>query len=405
MKILHTADWHLGKKLETHARLPEQVEVLNEICEIADQEEVDVVIVAGDLYDTFNPTNEAITLFYKTLKRISKNGERPVIAIAGNHDSPDRIEAPDPLARECGIILLGYPHSMVSPFRLDTGLEVTKSEPGFLELKVPKQADPLRLILTPYANELRLKTYLGLSDKEDNLRDLLQQKWQHLADAHCDEKGINMMAAHLFMMKKGESQPLEDDSEKSILHIGGAQAIYSEQIPKQLQYVALGHLHRYQNISGGPCPVVYSSSPLAYSFAEANQSKYVVLVEAEAGKEVKLKPIELEKGRKLLRKTFSAIPDAVQWLLEHQNALVEITIETDHYLTAKERKTLNENHAGIIAIIPQVKTKTSSLTDKAASIDTSKHIDDLFRDYFKSRNNEQEPNDRLMDLFREVRSK
>ncbi|HAS43759.1 MAG TPA: exonuclease sbcCD subunit D [Microscillaceae bacterium] len=405
MKILHTADWHLGKKLETHARLPEQIEVLNEICEIADKEAADVVIVAGDLYDTFNPTNEAITLFYKTLKRISKNGERPVIAIAGNHDSPDRIEAPDPLARECGIILLGYPHSMVSPFRLDTGLEVTKSEPGFLELKVPGQATPLRLILTPYANELRLKTYLGLSDREENLRDLLQQKWQHLADAHCDDQGINMMVAHLFMMKKGEAQPLEDDSEKSILHIGGAQAIYTEQVPKQLQYVALGHLHRYQNISGGPCPVVYSSSPLAYSFAEANQTKYVVLVEAEAGKEVKLTPTELQKGKKLLRGRFESIDKALDWLKENPNALIEITIVTDHYLTAKERKSLNEQHPGIIAIIPEVKTKTSSLSDKAASIDTSKHIDDLFRDYFKSRNNEQEPNERLMDLFREVRSK
>ncbi|OJJ16009.1 exonuclease sbcCD subunit D [marine bacterium AO1-C] len=405
MKILHTADWHLGKKLETHARLPEQIEVLNEICEIADKEDIDVVIVAGDLYDTFNPTNEAITLFYKTLKRISRNGERPVIAIAGNHDSPDRIEAPDPLARECGIILLGYPHSMVSPFRLDTGLEVTKSEPGFLELKVPGQDETLRLILTPYANELRLKTYLGLSDREENLRDLLQQKWQHLADAHCDDKGINMMVAHLFMMKKGETQPLEDDSEKSILHIGGAQAIYTEQIPKQLQYVALGHLHRYQNLSGGPCPVVYSSSPLAYSFAEANQSKYVVLVEAEAGKEVKLTPRELQKGKRLLRGRFESIDKALDWLKENQNALIEITIVTDHYLTAKERKSLNEQHPGIIAIIPEVKTKTSSLSDKAASIDTSKHIDDLFRDYFKSRNNEQEPNERLMDLFREVRSK
>lgn len=405
MKILHTADWHLGKKLENRARLPEQIEVLNEICEIADREEVDVVIVAGDLYDTFNPTNEAITLFYKTLKRISKNGLRPVIAIAGNHDSPDRIEAPDPLARECGIILLGYPHSTVAPFKLDTGMEVTKSESGFLELKVPNQAELLRLILTPYANELRLKTYLGLADKEEELRNLLQHKWQMLADAHCDTQGINMMVAHLFMMKKGETQPLEDDSEKSILHIGGAQAIYSEQVPAQLQYVALGHLHRYQNIKGGPCPIVYSSSPLAYSFAEANQKKYVALVEATAGKEVNVRPIELQKGRKLLRGRFESMPEAVQWLSDHQNALVEITIVTDHYLTAQERKTLNENHPGIIAIIPEVKNKSSNLSEKAAGIDTSKHIDDLFKDYFKSKNNEQEPNERLMDLFREVRSK
>lgn len=405
MKILHTADWHLGKKLETYARLPEQEEVLDEICQIADREAVDVVIVAGDLYDTFNPTNEAITLFYKTLKRLSKNGARPVIAIAGNHDSPDRIEAPDPLAKECGIVLLGFPHSKVSPFKLDTGLEVTKSDNGFLEMKVPGHEAPLRLILTPYANELRLKTFLGLTNKEDELRNLLQQKWQELADAHCDEQGINMLVAHLFMMKKGGEEPIEDESEKSILHIGGAQQIYTEQIPAQMQYTALGHLHRYQNISGGPCPVVYSSSPLAYSFAEANQTKYVAIVEAAPNQPVEVNRIALEKGKKLLRGRFEEMDKAVAWLNENQNALVEITIVTDHYLTAKERKTLNEHHAGIIAIIPDVKNKNPNLSDKAASIDTSKHIDDLFRDYFKSKNNEQEPNERLMDLFREVRSK
>lgn len=405
MKILHTADWHLGKKLETYARLPEQIEVLNEICEIADREAADVVIVAGDLYDTFNPTNEAITLFYKTLKRLSKNGERPVIAIAGNHDSPDRIEAPDPLARECGIVLLGFPHSKVSPFKLDTGMEITRSEEGFLELKVPGHNEFLRLILTPYANELRLKTFLGLSNKEGELRDLLQQKWQQLADKYCDDSGINIMAAHLFMMKKGGEEVQEDESEKSILHIGGAQQIYTEQVPPQMQYVALGHLHRYQNINGGPCPVVYSSSPLAYSFAEANQQKYVALIEASAGKPVEVNRIVLQKGKKLLRERFDDINKAVEWLNEHQNALVEITIVTNHYLTAQERKTLNEHHSGIVAIIPEVKDKTVNLSEKAASIDTSKHIDDLFRDYFKSKNNEQEPNDRLMDLFREVRSK
>ena len=89
---------------------------MNEICEIADHENADVVLVAGDLFDTFNPPTEAIDLLYKTLKKLTNNGKRPVIAIAGNHDSPDRIEAPDPLARECGIIFSGYPATVVSAF-------------------------------------------------------------------------------------------------------------------------------------------------------------------------------------------------------------------------------------------------------------------------------------------------
>jgi len=90
---------------------------------------------------------------------LANNGSRAVVAIAGNHDSPERIEAPDPLARECGIILAGFPYTHVVPFALTKGIEVTKSTAGFIELKLLNCAYPLRLLLTPYANEYRLKTF------------------------------------------------------------------------------------------------------------------------------------------------------------------------------------------------------------------------------------------------------
>jgi exonuclease SbcD len=104
MKILHTADWHLGKRLDSFSRIDEQVLVMNEIVDIADRENVDLVIIVGDLFDAFNPGVEAIELFYRTIKRLTKNGIRPVLAIAGNHDSPYLIDALDPLARASGII-------------------------------------------------------------------------------------------------------------------------------------------------------------------------------------------------------------------------------------------------------------------------------------------------------------
>ena len=118
MKILHTADWHLGKRLDRFSRLEEQVLVMNEIVEIADEQKVDMVLIAGDLFDNFNPSVEATELFYKTLKQLSLNGKRPVIAISGNHDSPNFIDAPNPLARECGIILIGHPNTKINHFEL-----------------------------------------------------------------------------------------------------------------------------------------------------------------------------------------------------------------------------------------------------------------------------------------------
>ena len=131
MKILHTSDWHLGKHLENFSRLEEQEAVLKEICDIATLEDVQVVMIAGDLFDTFNPSTEVVELFYRYLKKLTNNGKRAVIAIAGNHDSPERIEAPDPLARECGILFVGFPHAEVTPFELETGLKIQQSAPGF----------------------------------------------------------------------------------------------------------------------------------------------------------------------------------------------------------------------------------------------------------------------------------
>ena len=401
MKILHTSDWHLGKRLNMFSRLPEQIEVMEEICEIAEKENVAAVLIAGDLFDTFNPSSEATELFYSTVKRLSDNGNRAVIAIAGNHDSPDRIEAPQPLAHQSGIIFIGYPDSYVKPFTLKNGLSVMRSEPGFIELVLPKQQYPLRLILTPYANEYRLKTFLGNNNREEELRELLQEKWQLLANTYCDNQGVNMLATHLFVIPKGDTPPAEPEDEKPILHAGGAQAVYTCNIPGQMQYVALGHLHRKQQTSSSPCPVVYSGSPLAYSFSEAQQQKKVILLDAQPGKEVVINEIALQKGRTLLKKKLNGTEQAIQWLTENPEALVEITIATETYLTGEERKAIHQAHNGIMAIIPEITDPETQELNVAASIDLSKNIEELFVTYFKSVKQET-PNEEIMDLFKEI---
>src|SRR5690606_35178815 len=128
----------------------EQVLVMNEIVQIADEQNVDMVLIAGDLFDNFNPGVEAAELFYKTLKRLSLNGKRPVIAISGNHDSPSLINAPDPLARECGIILIGHPKAEIVPFGTEY-FNITNSKEGFIELKIDGINFPVRILHTPFA--------------------------------------------------------------------------------------------------------------------------------------------------------------------------------------------------------------------------------------------------------------
>lgn len=405
IKILHTADWHLGKKLDHFSRLEEQKEVMQEICDIADQQEVDAVIIAGDLFDTFNPSAEAQDLFFKTVQRLSQNGERAIIAIAGNHDMPERIEAPHPLAQANGILLCGLPDTLIQPFSNQAGLKVLRSEPGFVEIQLLNSKDPLRILFTPYANELRLKTYLGDSETEENLRSLLERKWASLANKYCDTNGINLLTAHLYFMKKGGLEEEEPEGEKSILHVGGAQPIYSENIPYQMQYVALGHLHRYHSIDKKPCPVVYSSSPLCYSFAEADQVKKVVIIEAAPAKEVVYKPIDLTKGRTLQRRTFSSIDEAVDWLILNPEVYIELTICTDTYLDGSARKRLAEVHNYIVDVIPKIVSSTENTTVfDPFLIDDSRDMEALFSEYFKYKNGNETPSESLTNLFKEVLS-
>lgn len=403
MRILHTADWHLGKRLDTYPRLEEQREVLAEICEIADLENVDAVIIAGDLFDTFNPPSEAVELFYKTLKKLSSNGKRLIFAIAGNHDSPERIEAPDVLARECGIVFAGYPNSFIEPCKLESGICISKSEEGFVEFKLPGFNYPLRVLFTPYANEYRLKTFISTENADQEYRSILSEKWKQLAEKHCDSNGVNILTAHLYVMKKGETPIEEPEDEKPILHVGGAQAVYSENFPLGIQYVALGHIHRKQTIDKSPCRITYSGSPLAYSFGEANQDKFIVIIQAEPGKEIIYKSIKLKAGKKLRRKKFDNLPEAIEWLSQNKEALVELTIVTEKFLSGEDKKLLTTSHPGIINIIPEVKDKTFLDSLSCHTIDLSKSQEELFKEYFQFKN-ESLPNERLLNLFKEVQS-
>ena len=398
MKILHTSDWHLGKRLDDFSRFDEQQAVLNEICEIADRKRVDAVLVAGDLFDTFNPPTEAIDMLYKTLKKLTNNGKRPVIAIAGNHDSPDRIEAPDPLARECGIIFSGYPGTIVPVFELETGLKILQSEEGFIEIGLPENPVPLRILLTPYANAIRFKTFLGEEDSEEELRNLLQRKWEQSATKYCDENGINLLVSHLFLVEEGGEMPEEPDDEKPVLHVGGVQAVYTRNIPEQIQFTALGHLHRMHSPGRNAW---YCGSPLSYSFAEAGQKKYVVLVDVEPGQQAKINQVELTSGKKLLRFKAEGVEKAIEWLQQNQNCLVELTLATENFLTATERKQLNAVHDGIVALIPEVKSTLNTATFNSKNIDPGKNMETLFREYF-TYSKGQEPNKEITSLFTEI---
>lgn len=372
--------------------------MLEEIVRIAEEEQVDLVLVAGDLYDVPNPSHEAQELFYRILRKLGHNGKRAVVAIAGNHDSPDLIEAPDPLARECGIILLGYPHSICPIFRLETGLEVLRSEAGFLELRIPDVEAPVRIFSTPFANEQRLRKYLG-REEDEGVRALLGHQWSELAGKYGDPGGINLLVAHLFVADGGKEPPEEPEGEKPI-RVGTASVVYPEIIPQAIQYAALGHLHRSQIVQDKGPLVAYSGSPLGFSFSESGQEKVVHLVELQPGKQPTLRPIRLESGRPLARKTFEKVFEALQWLGENDQKLVELTLRTKHFLTAKEMGSLREASEFLLNIIPEP-TAEPDIWETGEHISLDQSPEELFTAYFQQQKG-QEPTEEILALFREL---
>ena len=152
---------------------------------------------------------------------------------------------------------------------------------------------------------------------------------------------------------------------------------------------------------GGNQPVIYSGSPLQYSFAEAGQQKYVSIVDIYTPNELPvITKIGLTAGKQLERKTFSNTDDAVEWLSQNKESLVELTMETDEFLKAEDRRLIYQTHSGV-HLIPKVR-KTDNDDDTSSDIDINKNIDELFVDFFKSKNDGAEPNSDIMDMFNEI---
>ena len=240
-------------------------------------------------------------------------------------------------------------------------------------------------------------------DKQLAINQFLSDKWQALAQEYCDSKGVNILTAHLFMNPKNGELLEEPEGERPI-RIGNADMIYTNAIPLQMQYTALGHLHGFKNIGSEEKPIVYASSPLCYSFSEAGEQKYVAIIEAEPNKAAHLSKIPLTQGKPLVRKQFASIEAATSWLKENPNTWVELTLELKEYLRAEDRKRLYNTHEGIVFLIPKLLLDTEHNPSAELSLQdiNFENITPLFESYFKYKNGGIAPNQEILNLFNEA---
>ncbi len=400
MRILHTSDWHLGKTLEQINRLEEQREFVDYLCKTVEEENIDLVLIAGDIYDTSNPSAAAEELFYDAVDKLNGKGKRAVVVIAGNHDNPERLCAASPLAYKNGIILLGYPGSDAGLYKISGGtIKIADSGPGWLELSVPNCDHSAVIITLPYPSESRLAEVLSQQADEGILQKAYSEKIGSIFASlgqKFREDTVNLAVGHLFLRGGKESE-----SERT-LQVGGALTVAPEVLPAKAHYVALGHLHRPQEIRSAPCPVYYSGSPLAYSFSEADYSKAVYIINAVPGQAAEVKPMYLACGKPLRRWVAEeGIGQAIRWCEEgrDQNAWIDLEIVTDRVLMVEEQKELRTLHPGIINIRPRLKSEAVEVLSPQSR--EGRKIDELFKDYFKYRMDSEMPEE-LMGAFIEV---
>ncbi len=382
------------------SRLEEQKEILAEILEICREENPELILLAGDLYDSWNPPHEAIELLYRTLSRMADGGRRIILALAGNHDAPEHVEAPDALARESGIFFMGYPGSQPADMELESGVKVLFPEPGMVVIE--GLSEPVRIICTPYASESRMRRSLDVENREEALRMILTERWTELGTRYFDSKGINLMASHLFMGNRDELVMEEEpEGERSILHPGGLEQIYTDALPAGCQYMALGHLHRGFPVSTDPIPAVYSGSPGAYSLSENHRDKSVVLIDAEPGKKTRYSYRKLTTPWPLYREVFTGCEEAVEWMTEHPEGYVELTMRTEAYLTGSEKQLLMKSHPRILGIIPEVRRTGEDEADREKSF-AGKTVPEIFKDYYRENRQNADPSKEILDLLDEI---
>lgn len=400
MRILHTSDWHLGKTLENINRIKEQKEFIDELCSIVERESIDMVLVAGDIFDTYNPSSAAEELFYDAMDRLNNRGKRAVVVIAGNHDNPERLCASSPIAYRNGIILLGYPSSEAGIHKpYSDNISIVDSGAGWMEVNIASCDHNAVIITLPYPSEARLEQVLSEEADEDKLQQAYSDKvgsiFAKLSEKFRDNT-INLVASHIFL-KGGK----ESESERT-LQVGGAMTVDPAVLPENAHYVALGHLHRPQKVKEARCSAYYSGSPLAYSFSEADYSKALYIIDAVPGKEAEIKEVVLNCGKPLRRWiALNGIEEAIGWCEEAKDhdAWIDLEIHTDRVIALEEQKRLRELNPGIINIRPVIKTETM----EALSYENreGRKIDELFSEYYKYKTG-TEISDELIGTFLEV---
>lgn len=323
MKIAHTSDWHIGKKLMGRDRGEEFKEVLAEIAGICRDEKVELLLVAGDVFDTYTPSAEAEEIFYSSVRNIASTCA--VLIISGNHDDYVRLTAAQALSEELNIYTVGNNLKALDckkrgncyPVESGGGYAVFENAAG----------ERVYVNTLPYPNEARFKE--GKSDESFSDK---MKRWIEYGERAKSDKIPSVFLSHIFAAGGKAS-----DSEREI-DLGGARAVGLNLFPK-CDYSALGHLHKRQRLGGN---IYYSGAIMRFTFDEAGQEKSINVFDLTSGGVQNFKTVPLNTCKKLVRLEANSVADGVKLLETNGDAIAELTLNLKSPLSPSE---MSELHA------------------------------------------------------------
>jgi len=281
MRFLHTSDWHVGKQLRNRKRDDEHAAALSEVLGIARSEEVDCLLVAGDIFDSAVPPPEAERIVFHFFGELAAAGI-PAVVIAGNHDHPRRWNAYAPVLRHLGIHVRGEP--------------VSVADGGAIELPSRDGSETAIVAALPWVNERRVRDFESLMMGGKHLEqyaDGVAKMLAHVCTAFRDDT-VNVLTTHLLIDEAKVGGP---ESGERPLHMGQSYVVKRPALPAAAQYIALGHLHMPQDT--GLANGAYSGSLLQLDFGEAGQTKRVNVVEVAPGRKAKVREVPLTSPKRL----------------------------------------------------------------------------------------------------------
>ena len=331
MRVLHTSDWHLGKRLEQCERTDEHQHFLDWLIQTVQDQAIELLIIAGDIFDTGSPANTALKQYYDFLWRLRGTCCRNVIVIGGNHDSVATLNAPQALLRYFQVHVIGG----ATPDIRDEIIPITDAA-GQTQLVV---------CAVPFLRDKDLRLSIpgeSYTEQENRLKQGICAHYTQLAEhmqIYKDQQIPVIATGHLFAAGSSAS-----DSEKEI-HVGNLGQIGGDQFPAIFDYVALGHLHRPQKVNGFE-HIRYAGSPIPLSFSEVEDKKIIIVLDFEAGKLTRLEEVQVPVCRKLVR--FKGDLDKIRrHITTFDNseqlypAWVEIQVETENFIHDLENQLLS----------------------------------------------------------------